>query len=221
MPPASPPPPASTTMPRGSRLARTAASPPLRPKMNVPARLRTRISVGSKPCGTSIRRGSWPNVATGRTMKEEGMATTGTIRVLGGLDAIMAGLEDLYRDVHAHPELSMQEHRTAEKAAARLEASRYEVTTGVGSTGVVGVLANGDGPTVMLRADMDALPVKEATALPYASTATASDPDGNEVPVMHACGHDMHVTWLAGTTALLAGAREAWHGTVLAVFQPP
>jgi len=148
------------------------------------------------------------------------MTTTASNHVLGGLDAIMSGLEDLYRDVHAHPELSMQEHRTAEQAAQRLEQAGYEVTARVGGTGVVGVLANGDGPTVMLRADMDALPVKEATGLPYASTATATDPDGAEVPVMHACGHDMHVTWLAGTTALLAGAREAWHGTVLAVFQP-
>src|SRR3954452_17855691 len=137
-----------------------------------------------------------------------------------GLDAIMNELEALYRDIHAHPELSLQEHRTAEKAAARLQAAGFAVTTGVGVTGVVGVLANGDGPTVMLRADMDALPVREATGLPYASTTTATDPDGNEVPVMHACGHDMHVTWLAGATALLAGARDAWHGTVLAVFQP-
>jgi amidohydrolase len=140
--------------------------------------------------------------------------------VLAGLEAITPDLEDLYRDVHQHPELSMQEHRTAGKAAERLEAAGYEATTGVGGTGVVGLLANGDGPTVMLRADMDALPVKEATGLPYASTATATDPAGVEVPVMHACGHDMHVTWLAGVTALLAGARDAWQGTVLAVFQP-
>jgi amidohydrolase len=148
------------------------------------------------------------------------MATTSTTRVLDGLDGLMAGLEELYRDVHAHPELSMQEHRTAEIAAARLADVGYEVTRGVGGTGVVGVLANGDGPTVMLRADMDALPVREATGLSYASTVTATDPDGNEVPVMHACGHDMHVTWLAGATALLAAARDAWQGTVLAVFQP-
>lgn len=140
--------------------------------------------------------------------------------VLGGLDGIMAALEHLYRDIHKHPELSMQEHRTAARAAERLEAAGYDVTTGVGITGVVGVLTNGDGPTVMLRADMDALPVKETTGLPYASTATATDPDGVEVPVMHACGHDMHVAWLAGATTLLAGARESWHGTVLAVFQP-
>src|SRR5690242_11012738 len=140
--------------------------------------------------------------------------------VFAGLDGIMAGLEDLYRDVHAHPELSMQEHRTAAKAAEQLNAAGYDVTTAVGGTGVVGVLSNGDGPTVMLRADMDALPVREATGLPYASTATATDPDGNQVPVMHACGHDMHVTWLAGATALLADERDRWQGTLLAVCQP-
>jgi hippurate hydrolase len=145
---------------------------------------------------------------------------TETHSILDGLDGIMPSLEDLYRDIHAHPELSLQEHRTAGRAADHLRAAGYEVTTGVGGTGVVGLLANGDGPTVMLRADMDALPVKEATGLPYASTVTATDPSGAEVPVMHACGHDMHVTWLAGATALLAGARDAWHGTVLAVFQP-
>src|SRR5690349_13452174 len=140
--------------------------------------------------------------------------------VLDGLPAISAELEDFYRDVHAHPELAMQEHRTAGKAAERLEAAGFDVTRGVGSTGVVGLLANGDGPTVMLRADMDALPVKEDTGLPYASTVTATDPDGAEVPVMHACGHDMHVTWLIGATSLLARSRDAWQGSVLAVFQP-
>ncbi len=139
---------------------------------------------------------------------------------LAGLDAITADLEELYRDIHQHPELSLQEHRTAGLAAERLQAAGFEVTTGVGGTGVVGLLANGDGPTVMLRADMDALPIHEATGLPYASTATATDPTGNDVPVMHACGHDMHVTWLAGATALLAAARDSWSGTLLAVFQP-
>src|ERR671926_1664582 len=141
-------------------------------------------------------------------------------RVLEGLDGIAPGLEDLYRDIHAHPELSLQERRTAGLAAEGLRTAGYEVTEGVGGTGVVGLLANGDGPTVMLRADMDALPVREATDLPYASTVTATDPDGNEVPVMHACGHDLHVTWLAGAAALLAGSRDAWSGTVLAIFQP-
>lgn len=110
----------------------------------------------------------------------------------------------------------MQEQRTASKAAERLKSASYAVTTGVGGTGVVGLLRNGDGPTVMLRADMDALPVMEATGLAYASTATGTDGVGNEVPVMHACGHDMHVTWLVGAATLLAQARDAWHGTVLA-----
>ena len=119
-------------------------------------------------------------------------------RVLSGLGEITSALEDLYRDVHAHPELSMQERRTAGLAAHGLRAAGYDVTEGVGETGVVGLLANGDGPTVMLRADMDALPIREATGLPYASTVTATDADGRETPVMHACGHDMHVTWLAG-----------------------
>jgi hippurate hydrolase len=94
------------------------------------------------------------------------------------------------------------------------------VTTGVGKTGVVGLLRNGAGPTVMLRADMDALPVKEATGLPYASTVTATDAAGKTVPVAHACGHDMHVAWLAGAATLMARARDGWRGTLLAVFQP-
>jgi hippurate hydrolase len=140
--------------------------------------------------------------------------------VLHGLEALLPALRDVYRDIHAHPELSMQERRTAEIAARNLQRTGYEVTTGLGGTGVVGLLANGAGPTVMLRADMDALPVKEATGLPYASTATATDGAGNEVPVMHACGHDMHVAWLIGATTLLSGARDAWRGTALAVFQP-
>ncbi|MGH7860956.1 MAG: M20 family metallopeptidase [Candidatus Dormibacteraceae bacterium] len=140
--------------------------------------------------------------------------------ILRGLRDALDDLEALYKDVHSHPELSMQEHRTAGLAAEWLKAADCEVTNGVGGPGVVGVLRNGDGPTVMLRADMDALPVKEATGLPYASTVTATDPDGNETPVMHACGHDMHVAWLAGATALLGGAKGAWHGTLLAIFQP-
>jgi hippurate hydrolase len=133
---------------------------------------------------------------------------------------VLDDLAALYRDIHSHPELSLQETRTARLAAERLEAAGFDVTEGVGGTGVVGLLENGGGPTVMLRADMDALPVKEATGLPYASTVTATDADGNESPVMHACGHDMHVTWLAGASALLAAARHAWQGTLLAVFQP-
>ncbi|HEU4630041.1 MAG TPA: M20 family metallopeptidase [Gemmatimonadaceae bacterium] len=139
---------------------------------------------------------------------------------LAGLDRLLPDLQSLYTDIHSHPELSMQETRTAGIAAERLRAAGYDVTTGVGKTGVVGLLRNGDGPTVMLRADMDALPVREATGLPYASTVTATDREGKTVPVMHACGHDMHVTWLAGATTLLAQARAAWRGTLMAVFQP-
>src|SRR4051812_44535473 len=136
------------------------------------------------------------------------------------LQSMLPPLEALYKDVHSHPELSMQESRTAGLAADHLRAAGFEVTTGVGVTGVVGVLRNGDGPTVMMRADMDALPVLEATGLPYASRVTATDREGKTVPVMHACGHDMHVTWLVGTANLLAKSRDAWNGTVMAVFQP-
>jgi amidohydrolase len=141
-------------------------------------------------------------------------------RVLSCLKDLLPGLEALYTDVHAHPELSMQEHRTAQLAAERLRSAGFDVTTGVGKTGVVGLLHNGPGPTVMLRADMDALPIKEMTGLPYASTVSATDRDGATVPVMHACGHDMHVAWLAGAAAVLAQARGAWNGTLMAVFQP-
>ena len=140
--------------------------------------------------------------------------------VLGGLDGLTHELEDLYRDLHSHPELSLHEHRTADQAAQWLRRAGFQVTTGVGGTGVVAVLSNGSGPTVMVRADMDALPVRETTGLPYASEAIATDDEGVQVPVMHACGHDMHVTWLAGAAHLLAGATDAWHGTILAVVQP-
>lgn len=141
-------------------------------------------------------------------------------KALAGLQSLLPEVEALYTDVHAHPELSMQESRTANLAETRLRAAGYEVTTGVGKTGVVGLLRNGDGPTVMLRADMDALPVEEMTGLPYASKITTKDRDGNTVPVMHACGHDMHVAWLVGASTLLAQARDAWHGTLMVVFQP-
>ncbi len=140
--------------------------------------------------------------------------------VLAGLSGVLPDLEALYKDVHAHPELSMQETRTAGIAAERLRAAGFEVTTQVGHTGVVGLLKNGDGPTVMLRADMDALPVAEATGIAYASKVTATDPEGKTVPVMHACGHDLHVTWLVGASLLMAQARKAWRGTLMAVFQP-
>ena len=134
--------------------------------------------------------------------------------------ALLPDLERVYTDIHAHPELSMQETRTAALAAQRLRGSGYEVSEGIGETGVVGLLRNGDGPTVMLRADMDALPIREQTGLSYASTQTATDSTGKIVPVMHACGHDMHVTWLIGAAGLLSEKRDAWKGTLMLVFQP-
>ncbi len=140
--------------------------------------------------------------------------------VLAPLARLMPDLEELYRDLHRHPELSFQETRTAAEVARRMAEHGYEVTTGVGRTGVVGLLRNGSGPTVMLRADMDALPVAEATGLPYASTDTGTDPDGRQVPVMHACGHDVHVTCLLGAAKLLADSSGSWRGTLLVVFQP-
>lgn len=129
-------------------------------------------------------------------------------------------LIDLYKDLHRHPELGFQEHRTAAIVAERLSAFGFEVTTGVGKTGVVGVLKNGAGPTALLRADMDALPVKEDTGLDYASTATAVDEHGETKPVAHACGHDMHMTCLLGAAQILSTDTASWSGTLLLVFQP-
>jgi hippurate hydrolase len=140
--------------------------------------------------------------------------------VLRSLPEALPDLEAVYRDLHAHPELAYTEHRTAGIVAARLRGDGFAVTEGIGVTGVVGVLRNGDGPTVMLRADMDALPVEEKTGLDYASTATVTDGTGEVVPVMHACGHDVHVTCLLGAAQLMAASAELWSGTLVAVFQP-
>lgn len=136
------------------------------------------------------------------------------------IEAALPALYDLYRDLHAHPELSGAEVRTAAIGARWLREQGYAVTEGVGGTGVVGILRNGDGPQVLLRADMDGLPLREETGLPYASRATTSGPDGVAVPVMHGCGHDSHVTCLLGATGQLAAHRDAWRGTVMAVLQP-
>ena len=140
--------------------------------------------------------------------------------VLERLPGVRGWQENFYRDLHAHPELSHQESATAAKVAERLRDLRCEVHENVGGTGVVGLLRNGDGPVVLLRADMDALPVREASGVPYASTAVAVTADGIEVPVMHACGHDVHVACLLGAVELLAGSTSSWAGTVAAVFQP-
>lgn len=137
----------------------------------------------------------------------------------GGI-TIDPALVDLYKDLHRHPELGFREDRTAAIVADRLRASGFEVTTGVGKTGVVGVLKNGPGPTALLRADMDALPVREDTGLDYAGTATATDEHDGTVPVAHACGHDLHTTCLLGAARILATDRSGWTGTLLLVFQP-
>lgn len=140
--------------------------------------------------------------------------------VLAGQPEIKDWQERFYTSVHEHPELGHQEVKTAAAVAGALRGFGYDVQEKIGSTGVVGILKNGEGPVVLMRADMDALPVAEATGLAYASTDHATDRDGNEVPVMHACGHDAHVACLIGAARLLSEKTDAWHGTYIALFQP-
>jgi len=140
--------------------------------------------------------------------------------VLAPLEAIYPDLEKLSIDLHQNPELSFHEEKTAAKMADRLRALGYQVTTGVGKTGVVGVLRNGKGPTVMLRTDLDALPVEEKTGLPYASTVTTTDDKGATVHVMHACGHDIHMASWVGAATLLSRGKNLWRGTLVMVGQP-
>jgi len=139
---------------------------------------------------------------------------------LSGLDALYPSLDALYQDLHRNPELSNHEEKTAAKLAARLRQVGFEVTEHVGGNGVVGLLRNGAGPTVLVRADMDALPIKEQTGLPYASTTTTRNEAGETVPVMHACGHDIHMASWVGAATLLAGAKDRWRGTLVFVGQP-
>ena len=143
-----------------------------------------------------------------------------TPQTLAGLDALYPSLDSLYIDLHRNPELSFQEEKTAAKMAARLKALGFEVTEHVGRNGVVGVLKNGSGPVLLVRTDMDALPVQEKTGLPYASTVIARSPSGENVPVMHACGHDVHMTSWIGAATLLSQMKNRWHGTLVFVGQP-
>jgi hippurate hydrolase len=136
--------------------------------------------------------------------------------VRGNLDDLVA----LYREFHSHPELSFQEKETAARLGEQWRRSGFEVHGGIGGNGVVGILKNGDGPTLMLRTDLDALPVTEATNLVFASTVKATDTSGDEVGVMHACGHDVHMTNIAGVAQYLAANKEKWRGTVMLVGQP-
>lgn len=143
-----------------------------------------------------------------------------TTDVLAHYESIRADQEQLYRHLHQHPELSGQEYGTAAEVTQRLTAWGYRVDSGVGGTGVVGTLDNGRGATVLLRADMDALPIREATGVDYASEVAADADDGTSTPVMHACGHDVHVACLLGAARLLAEHRDAWRGTIVTLFQP-
>lgn len=140
--------------------------------------------------------------------------------VRGWTRAELPALIAIYRDFHAHPELSEQEQRTAATLAGMWRAAGFEVTEGIGGRGVVAVLRDGGGPTVMLRTDLDGLPVTEQTGLPYASREKVKDVTGSEVGVMHACGHDIHMTTLVGVARFLAAHKDLWQGTVMLVGQP-
>src|ERR1039457_4182567 len=136
------------------------------------------------------------------------------------VDAVYPAAHDLYLELHQSPELSSHETQTASKLAARLRSLGYEVTEGVGGTGVVAILKNGAGPTIMLRTELDALPVEEKTGLSYASKVHAKDDAGHDVPVMHACGHDLHMAAMEGAAAIMAHSKETWHGTLMLIGQP-
>jgi amidohydrolase len=136
------------------------------------------------------------------------------------IEAVYPNAQAFYLDLHAHPELSGHEVQTAAKLAEHLRNAGYEVTEHVGGTGVVAVLKNGTGPTIMLRAELDALPVEEKTGLSYASKIQAKDDAGHDVPVMHACGHDLHMGSLLGTAEIMARTKNTWHGTLMLIGQP-
>jgi amidohydrolase len=136
------------------------------------------------------------------------------------VDSVFSNAHALYLDLHQHPEISSHETRTAAVLAERLRGLGFEVTEHVGGTGVVAILKNGAGPTVMLRTELDALPVEEKTGLTYASKIRMKDDNGRDVPVMHACGHDLHMATLFGTAALMARSKDTWHGTLMLIGQP-
>ncbi|MGE5052680.1 MAG: amidohydrolase [Acidobacteriota bacterium] len=136
------------------------------------------------------------------------------------VDSVYPDAHSLYLDLHEHPELSGHETETAAKLAGKLKAAGYEVTEPVGGTGVVAVLKNGTGPTIMLRTELDALPVEERTGLPHASKVHAKDDAGRDVAVMHACGHDAHMASLLGTAEIMARSKNTWHGTLILIGQP-
>src|SRR5438034_8597107 len=143
-----------------------------------------------------------------------------TAATSGEVENVFPQARALYVDVHQNPELSGHETQTAEKLVSRLRTLGYEVTEHVGGNGIVALLKNGPGPTVMLRTELDALPVEEKTGLPYASKIHTKDDAGHEVPVMHACGHDLHMASLTGTATIMARTKQTWHGTLMLIGQP-
>jgi len=151
--------------------------------------------------------------------QQEVLPTSLINEVSSAVDQDAPRLDRIFKDLHQNPELGFMEERTAGIVARQLEELGYEVMTGIGVTGVVGVLRNGEGPTVMYRADMDANAVEEATGLPYAST-TRVIRDNEDVPVAHLCGHDAHVTWMLGMARVMVELKEQWHGTLILVAQP-
>jgi len=153
-------------------------------------------------------------LVTGTAQAQTGGALAGEV------DAVYGAAETLYRQLHQKPELSRHETQTAQAMADALRQAGFEVTTGVGGTGVVGILKNGAGPTVMLRTELDALPVTEATGLPFASTVRTKDDGGTEVGVMHACSHDLHMAAWVSTAKIMAASRGGWSGTLMMVAQP-
>ena len=140
--------------------------------------------------------------------------------ILAGYEALRPAQEALYQDLHRHPELSHEEHHTAQRVGDLLRQDGFTVTGGIGGTGVAGVLANGSGPTVLLRCELDALPIREETGAPYASTVTVPDASGHLRPAAHACGHDLHMAAMISMAKLMADHRDRWHGTLIPLFQP-
>src|SRR5258708_14925508 len=136
------------------------------------------------------------------------------------VDSVFPDAHALYLDLHQHPELSSHETRTAALMAGKLRVLGYEVTENVGGAGVVAIMKNGPGPVIMLRTELDALPVEEQTGLAYASKVRAKDDSGRDVPVMHACGHDIHMASLFGTAEIMARTKDTWHGTLMLIGQP-
>jgi len=159
---------------------------------------------------------SWAVDASSATALPEDTVT----RVRSQIDTLYPQVESLYIDLHQNPELSLHEEKTSAKLAERMRKLGYEVTKNVGGFGIVAIMKNGAGPTLMIRTDMDALPVHEETGLPYASKVTTKDDSGAEVSVMHACGHDVHMATWIGTATILAKSKDLWTGTLMFIGQP-